>query len=94
MISIGVGAIAGAAALCYKFFGHKSFIETPLPLLFVMAVITGAMCFLMGLLAELLVRTYYESQNKTTYAISTVGPTQSDGELKEAELINPAVRRS
>lgn len=70
LISLAVGGAAGAAAIYYKYFGNKSFIETPLPLLFVMAVITGAMCFLMGLLAELLVRTYYESQNKTTYDIS------------------------
>jgi glycosyltransferase involved in cell wall biosynthesis len=71
LLSIAVGAVAGMAAIYYKYFGGKSFIETPLPLLFVMCVITGAMCFLMGLLAELLVRTYYESQNKTTYAVST-----------------------
>src|SRR5204863_8904556 len=68
LFSVAIGAIAGIAALYYKFSGLKSFIETPLPLLFVMAMITGAMCFLMGLLAELLVRTYYESQNKLTYA--------------------------
>jgi len=78
LLSIVVGLIAGGAALYYKFFGHKSFIETPLPLLFVMAVITGAMCLLMGLLAELLVRTYYESQNKTTYAISTSSDDSDD----------------
>jgi glycosyltransferase involved in cell wall biosynthesis len=70
LVSTAVGFAAGAAAIYYKFFGGKSLIETPLPLLFVMCVITGAMCFLMGLLAELLVRTYYESQDKTTYAIS------------------------
>ena len=73
-LSIVVGVIAGAAAIYYKFWGEKSFIQTPLPLLFVMAMITGAMCFLMGLLAELLVRTYYESQNKPTY--STVEPAE------------------
>jgi glycosyltransferase involved in cell wall biosynthesis len=72
LVSIGVGVIAGMAAVYYKFFGNKSFIETPLPLLFVMAMITGAICFLMGLLAELLVRTYYESQKKATYAVSAV----------------------
>jgi hypothetical protein len=77
LLSMAVGAIAGAAAIYYKFSGGKSFIETPLPLLFVMAVITGAMCFLMGLLAELLVRTYYESQNKTTYSLSTLHTTES-----------------
>lgn len=79
LLSMIVGVIAGMAALYYKFFGNKSFIETPLPLLFVMAVITGAMCFLMGLLAELLVRTYYESQNKMTYAIST---SSEDGDAE------------
>jgi glycosyltransferase involved in cell wall biosynthesis len=82
LLSVAVGFIAGVAALYYKFFGNKSFIETPLPLLFVMAVITGAMCLLMGLLAELLVRTYYESQDKTTYSISDV----SVNEPKEPSL--------
>jgi glycosyltransferase involved in cell wall biosynthesis len=73
LFNFGVGLIAGGAALYYKFFGNKAFITTPLPLLFVMAFITGVMCFLMGLLAELLVRTYYESQNKATYMISYNG---------------------
>ncbi|MEP7015997.1 MAG: glycosyltransferase family 2 protein [Verrucomicrobiota bacterium] len=75
LFSVAMGGVAGAAALYYKFSGEKSFIQTPLPLLFVMAMITGAMCFLMGLLAELLVRTYYESQNKPTY--STVNDTET-----------------
>jgi len=84
LISIGIGVIAGGAALYYKFFGDKSFIATPLPLLFVMAFITGAMCFLMGLLAELLVRTYYESQNKATYMISYAGVKQDGDGLSPA----------
>jgi glycosyltransferase involved in cell wall biosynthesis len=81
LFSMAIGLIAGGAAIYYKIFGHKSFIETPLPLLFVMAVITGVMCLLMGLLAELLVRTYYESQNKTTYAISPSSGDQTDAVL-------------
>jgi glycosyltransferase involved in cell wall biosynthesis len=78
LINFGVGVIAGSAALYYKFVDHEAFIKTPLPLLFVMAFITGVMCFLMGLLAELLVRTYYESQNKPTYMISYSGAEQGD----------------
>jgi hypothetical protein len=35
----------------------------------------------MGLLAELLVRTYYESQNKATYMISNAGPEQGADRL-------------
>lgn len=77
LASIAIGVVAGAAAIYYKFWGDKSFIQTPLPLLFVMAMITGAMCFLMGLLAELLMRTYYESQNKATYSAVETAETDS-----------------
>ena len=89
LTSIGIGVIAGGAALYYKFFGHKPLITTPLPLLFVMAFITGAMCFLMGLLAELLVRTYYESQNKPTYMISYSGAEQDGDSLPLASERQP-----
>jgi hypothetical protein len=34
-----------------------------------MASITGIMCILMGLLAEIIMRTYYESQGKAVYLI-------------------------
>ena len=37
--------------------------------IFVMAGITGIMCILMGLLAEIIMRTYYESQGKPVYLI-------------------------
>jgi len=84
LASMGVGVIAGGAALYYKIFAHESFIKTPLPLLFVMAFITGIMCFLMGLLAELLVRTYYESQNKPTYMISYAGAEQGNDGVSHA----------
>jgi hypothetical protein len=35
-----------------------------------MTGITGFMCILMGLLAEIIMRTYYESQNKSVYVVS------------------------
>ena len=69
LFSLFVAFIAATAALYYKIFGEKSFIETPLPLIFVMASITGIMCILMGLLAEIIMRTYYESQGKPVYLI-------------------------
>ena len=65
----GVSFFAGLWALYLKFFRATSFIETPLPLLFTLGFITGVMCILMGLLAEVLVRIYYEAQNKTPYTI-------------------------
>lgn len=69
LLSLFIAFIAAVVALYYKIFGDKSFIETPLPLIFVMASITGIMCILMGLLAEIIMRTYYESQGKPVYLI-------------------------
>jgi glycosyltransferase involved in cell wall biosynthesis len=70
LISFFISGISGAASVYFKYWGGKSFIETPLPTLFAIAFITGCMCFLMGLLAELITRTYHESQHKETYLIA------------------------
>jgi glycosyltransferase involved in cell wall biosynthesis len=70
LISFFISGISGAASIYFKYWGGKSFIETPLPTLFAIAFITGCMCFLMGLLAELITRTYHESQRKETYLVS------------------------
>lgn len=53
----------------FKFWGGKSFIATPLPLLAALFILMGVISMLMGLIAELTVRTYHESQNKSTYAV-------------------------
>jgi hypothetical protein len=45
---------------------------SPLLLLGVMFVIMGFQSVLMGLIAELLARTYHESQSKPTYTIRTI----------------------
>ena len=52
-------------------FGEKSFIQTPLPLIAVTMFFTGAICLLLGLLAELSIRTYHESQDKPTYTVAS-----------------------
>jgi len=64
-----VSFFAGTYALYLKFVEATAFISTPLPLLFTLGFITGTMCILMGLLAEVLVRIYYEAQNKTPYTV-------------------------
>ncbi len=50
----------------------KDFVETPLPLLVVLFVLTGILSILMGLLAEMVMRTYYESQGKPAYQVRDV----------------------
>jgi glycosyltransferase involved in cell wall biosynthesis len=69
LASIVFSFISGLFALYLKFFQHVSFISTPLPLLVVLAFITGVMSILLGLLAEILMRTYYESQDKKVYLV-------------------------
>ena len=81
VLSFLVSFIAGVSALYLKFFAEvsKTFIETPLPLLFVMSGITGVMCILMGLLAEMIMRTFYESQGKSVYAVRTTRNFEAAG---------------
>ena len=50
----------------------RTFIETPLPMLTVMFFLAGMQSILMGVLAEMVMRTYYESQHKTTYILGEV----------------------
>ena len=48
---------------------HADFIQTPLPVLTMVLLVLGVQFFFMGLLAEMLVRTYHESQAKPVYAV-------------------------
>jgi glycosyltransferase involved in cell wall biosynthesis len=69
MACLAVGAFAGAWALVLKFFEGISLIQTPLPLVVVMMGITGVMCILMGFLAEMVTRTWHESQSMSIYLV-------------------------
>jgi glycosyltransferase involved in cell wall biosynthesis len=71
-VCIGISIMAGLLAVYLKLFHHTSFILTPLPLLVVMSFITGIMSILMGLLAEIIMRTYYESQSKPVYLVKNI----------------------
>ncbi|CAN5808598.1 glycosyltransferase family 2 protein [soil metagenome] len=57
----------------------KTFIETPLPVLVVLFLLAALQCVLTGLVAEMVMRTYYESQSKPTYLL---------GEVRQAGPIN------
>jgi glycosyltransferase involved in cell wall biosynthesis len=70
LMSFIIAFASAGASLYFKIWGDKSFIETPLPLLATMTFVTGTMCILMGLLAEMIIRIYYEINDKTTYLVS------------------------
>jgi len=68
MLAFFLSLVAGIWAIVLKLYG-TSFILTPLPVITVVMLAISMQFFLMGLLAELLVRTYHESQNKAIYAV-------------------------
>ncbi|MGB8634752.1 MAG: glycosyltransferase family 2 protein [Rhodanobacteraceae bacterium] len=72
LFSIACSGLAGMWSVGLKLFAHTSFIQTPLPLLTVFLAVTGVLSILMGLLAEMLNRTYHESQSKPVYRVARV----------------------
>lgn len=59
----------GSWAIILNLAEGKPFITTPLPLMTMFTLMTGVICVLMGLLAEMITRTFYESQGKRTYLV-------------------------
>ncbi|MEI6072123.1 MAG: glycosyltransferase family 2 protein [Verrucomicrobiae bacterium] len=47
------------------------FTATPLPMMAVFSFMTGMICVLMGLLAEMITRTFHESQGKSIYMVGS-----------------------
>ena len=69
ILSIAFSFLTFILAVYYKLWGDKSFIETPLPVLTALFFIVGIMFILIGLLAEMVMRTYHESRDRKTYSI-------------------------
>ncbi|HKO97208.1 MAG TPA: glycosyltransferase family 2 protein [Pyrinomonadaceae bacterium] len=69
MLAFLVSLLAAVYAIFLKLFHKADFVQTPLPILAIVMFAVGIQFLLMGLLAEMLVRTYHESQAKSIYAI-------------------------
>lgn len=79
-----VMSVLGFGWMVYlKFFfeEHTSFIQTPLPVLVAMCFMLGVQFILMGLLGEIIVRTYHESQAKPIYRLKTTSNIGPQGNL-------------
>jgi glycosyltransferase involved in cell wall biosynthesis len=71
MGSFAISVLAFAWMLVLKYGYDTTFIETPLPVLCAMFFMLSVQFILMGLLAEILMRTYHESQDKRIYIVET-----------------------
>lgn len=69
LLSGAVGLIAGVTTIAMKLAGGIDMTGNPLLLLSVFAGFVGMQFLVLGMLGELGVRTYYESQNKQPYTV-------------------------
>lgn len=69
MLAFFLAVVATIWAAILKFVYGVSFILTPLPVIAIVMLAISVQFILMGLLAEMLVRTYHESQDKAIYAV-------------------------
>jgi glycosyltransferase involved in cell wall biosynthesis len=73
-VSLAIAIVSIGSALYWKFADGISLILTPLPTFAAMATILGVQFLMFGFLAEMLMRTYYESQHRRPYRIKeTIG---------------------
>jgi glycosyltransferase involved in cell wall biosynthesis len=74
VLAFAISLFSGVIAILMKYAGwpHRAtFIQTPLPVLAMVMLVLGIQLFLMGLIAEMVVRTYHESQGKPIYTIKS-----------------------
>jgi glycosyltransferase involved in cell wall biosynthesis len=86
LMTWAVAGVASVYAFYLKYFEATTLIQTPLPLIAAVFFNTGVMSILMGFLAELLMRTYFESQHKRPYVIAKAHnvPAASDDQQSVA----------
>jgi dolichol-phosphate mannosyltransferase len=69
VVSIGLGTLFGSYLVLIKFFLQQDIADRPLLLLAALLVILGVQFISIGLIGELVTRTYYETQRKPIYVV-------------------------
>jgi glycosyltransferase involved in cell wall biosynthesis len=72
LVSLLLAVAVGVWAVWLKLAHETSFIQTPLPLLVVLLTLLAILCILLGLVAELIMRVYFESRGAPVYAIRAI----------------------
>jgi len=82
-LALFFGGASGVAVILMKILQQRDMTGNPLLYLTILLWVIGIQFILMGLLAELLVRTYHESQNRPTYVIREIlESTSKSGDQK------------
>ena len=72
LVSFFLGTVAGVTSIFLKLFHLRDFVATPLPVFSALLIIVGVQLMLFGIIGEMLMRTYYESQNRKPYRIAEI----------------------
>ncbi len=71
-LALATSGVFVALMLYWKFAEGIAMIRTPMPVLAAMTFLVGVISILMGLLAEILVRIYFESQQRAAYSVRSI----------------------
>jgi glycosyltransferase involved in cell wall biosynthesis len=72
LLSIGLGLLSFLGTVWMKYHGGPFMTGNPLLVIGAMLMVIGVQFISMGLIGEVLTRTYFESQGKTPYAVRTL----------------------
>ena len=72
LLLTGLSFITVLLLIARRIWYDEHMIRSPFLLMSVMLFILGAQSLLLGLLAEVLMRTYHESQHKATYSVKQI----------------------
>ena len=72
IVSILLGFVSGGISIILKLLEIRTFTQTPLPTLTALLIVVGVLLVMMGFLAEILFRIYYENKGRTPYNIKEI----------------------
>ncbi len=94
LLGTALGTVTLGCLAVYKLTGHHLMLQHgPLLVAGALLLLSGLLMFCTGLLSEILIRTYFESQGRRIYAVRDVliGSAQRTGSL---ELVEPEIPRT
>ena len=69
---ISIGFLFSIYAIWLKIFKDISFILTPLPLLIIFFLLSGMLCILLGIIAEIQSRIYFQAGENKSYLVRNI----------------------
>jgi len=72
LMLFGLSMFSGGAVIVMKFTHNLSMNRNPLLILTVLLILMSFMFIMLGILAEILIRIYHESQDKSPYTVKSL----------------------